>query len=253
MESFSSAPLAFLVIIGLIAFIPYIAFTLFLNDFHKVLYGKGSVLIFIPFFFFQSYFLGKVCFNNAFGWGMVALGFVSSKTTLLGRNMTIIKDNQLRNTIAFIYIIIQVVLTIYAIIKFVRIKKQMKIGAAANAGNTGGQVPFGTINQTDPFAMQNPNSNIPPNQYNPQNSTNPNYAPNPLSNVADASSIGKLDPNITIDSIIHHAPDTTLQASANETLTTNTPTVETEIEVLDLNPTTELNQVSVDTNNPNNM
>ena len=111
----------------------------------------------------------------------------------------------------------------------------------------------GSVNQTDPFAVQTPNANIPTNQYNPQNSTNPNYAPNPLSNVTDASSISKLDPNVTIDSIIHHAPDTTLQASANDSLTTNISTVETEIEVLDLNPTTELNQVSVDTNNPNNM
>ena len=123
MGQFSSSPLVYLVIIALIAFIPYIAFTLFLNDFHKILYGKGSFLIFIPFFFFQPYFLGKVCFNSAFGWGMVALGFVSYKTTLLGRNMTIIRDNQLRNTISTIYIIIQIVLIIYAIIKFVRIKK----------------------------------------------------------------------------------------------------------------------------------
>ena len=59
MGQFSSSPLVYLVIIALIAFIPYIAFTLFLNDFHKILYGKGSFLIFIPFFSSNYIFLAK--------------------------------------------------------------------------------------------------------------------------------------------------------------------------------------------------
>lgn len=251
MGQFSSSPLVYLVIIALIAFIPYIAFTLFLNGFHKILYGKGSFLIFIPFFFFQSYFLGKVCFNSAFGWGMVALGFVSSQTTLLGKNMTIIRDNQLRNTITTIYIIIQIVLIIYAIIKFVRIKKQMKMGAVAANGNTEGQVPLGPIDQTDPFAVQTPTQAMPANQINVQ-TIQPEAAAEESQTATiqptTTSSIAGVDPNATIESIIHHAPATNSQEPA-----VSNATVESEVEQLDLNPTTEINTIPVDTNNPNNM
>lgn len=249
MEKYIEMLKIYAIIVVPILILFYILFCLFLNDLHKLEYGKSNYLTFIPFFYFHSYFLGKVTFNKTVGWMLVGLDFISSKVELFGKDVTVIKDNVIRSAVGNIFFALQIILIVYGIYKYITLKKKIKAGITGQAA----MAVNGSVNQTDPFAVQTPNANIPPNQYNPQNSTNPNYEPNPLSNVADASSISKLDPNITIDSIIHHAPDTTLQASANETLTTNIPTVETEIEVLDLNPTTELNQVSVDTNNPNNM
>ena len=235
-------------IVLVIRIVIFIILAVFLNKFHKLLYGRDTALVWIPILPFQTYFLGKLAFNPAVGWILVIAEILSSNMEIFGYKIPSIRE-EMETRLGMIIFLIEIVIFIYAVIKYFKIKKQLM------GGNYGGAttmsppptIPNGPINQTDPFAVQNiptvPNQMpIVPNQMPivpnqgvmGQNVVQPNVAPTPV----QAPQNPKFDPNITIDSIIHHASDAAPAAP---------------IEQLDEGPIVPVNPAPVDTNNPNNM
>lgn len=91
----------------------------FLNDFNKLLYGKGTALAWIP--FANIYLLGKLAFNKVVGWGLLILCAITSEYTI-----TINGDTEYYSIFpgsSKIYSIAVIGLLVYAIIKYNKIKK----------------------------------------------------------------------------------------------------------------------------------
>ena len=293
MEQILKMILGITIIAFIIAIAIYIAEVIFLNKFNKLVYGKGTVLAWIP-FYCQSYLLGKLAFNKTVGWILVALDFVSSKVSLLGMDVTLIKDEKTRGVVGTIRTIIFIGILIYAIYKYFQLKKQVGgvIPGASQQTAPQNAVPNGAMNQTNPFANPSPVPNMTPNQnmnqvpnmglnqtdpfanqvngvqqmngVQPTNVASTNIAP---TNPVPAQTTSSVDPGATIESIIHHAPDAsqinstptndvvpTAEPLASQPPTNNVvPTVETLTTPIPPTPVVDQNIIPVDTNNSNNM
>ena len=118
--------LGFLLIIFLILLLViYIAQAVFLNKFNKLVYGKGTAMAWIP--IFNIYLLGKLTFNKLVGWILVICSFLTTKTTttvngVVTSEFTILPQNIIPIFQA-VYSVIIIVLFIYAIIKYFKIKR----------------------------------------------------------------------------------------------------------------------------------
>ena len=114
-------------ILFFIAFIVlYIVIGKFLDNFNKLKYGQGTALAWIP--FCRIYLLGKLTFNKIVGWVLIALLFVSAKYTTtdsygVEKEFTIFGE---KNTeiISFIFGITCLVLLIYAIMLYKKMKNE---------------------------------------------------------------------------------------------------------------------------------
>lgn len=78
----------FIVMLLVIFVVCYAALAIFLNSFNKKLYGKSSIMAWIP--FANVFLLGKLTFNKDAGYGLVALFVLSCTLTMRIDRMTII-------------------------------------------------------------------------------------------------------------------------------------------------------------------
>ncbi len=107
------------IIILFIAIIIYIIEAIFLTKFHKLLYGKGTALAWIP--FANIYLLGKLTFNKLIGWILLGATIVLGSSTTTTINGETIK-HQLIPGGSGIMNIVRIGFWIYAIVKYIRIK-----------------------------------------------------------------------------------------------------------------------------------
>ena len=96
------------IIAVIIAVVIYIIGSLFLSKFHKLLFGWGTVLAWLP--FTRTYILGKVTFNKTMGWIMV------------GCNLFLSFANSNNYSFVYLYEFVEFGLFIYAFIKYKKIK-----------------------------------------------------------------------------------------------------------------------------------
>lgn len=284
---------ALLIIALIIIIVIFIVIGVILNKLNKLMYGKGTALAFIP--LCQTYLLGKLTINKIAGWVLIVLTFVFSQTTTTINGVkvdrSIIKNATLRNTLSTILTVIELGLVIYAIYKYVKLKKQAVTGNVAAAVAQPVGVLNGAVDQTNPFAAGNqaPSMAAPvasPNVGQPINtiqqgvntvSVDP-FQPSasaPMSNQAPADpfqanasanpqapSNSGIDPNATIDSIIQHSPDTIqMEPTISNPEISTGPTMEPTLVSTPIPeagqpstvPQMDINSTPVDTNNPNNM
>ena len=103
----------------------YIAIAIFLNKFHKLVYGKGSALCWIP--VANSYILGKLTINNIYGWVLVICTLLNASISINnnGQNTTVGNLPESKSSpISTIFGIVQLITLIYAIVKYNKIKNE---------------------------------------------------------------------------------------------------------------------------------
>ena len=187
----------------------FIAIGVLLNKLHRVIYGRGTALAFIP--FCQTYLLGALTINKIAGWALIIFTFVTSKSTVTinGEKIdkSIIKNAGLRDGLSTALTILELGLVIYAIVKYNKLKKQALMGGSAPVAGTPNLVP--DPNQTTPFpnsvpapAGQVAEQPVPVNNFDPMSAV----APAAVTGPAVPQSNNLPDPNATIDSIIQTAP-----------------------------------------------
>ncbi|MBQ9657828.1 MAG: hypothetical protein IJV31_03570 [Clostridia bacterium] len=103
----------------------YIAIAIFLNKFHKLVFGKGSALCWIP--VANSYILGKLTINNIYGWVLVICTLLNASISITnnGQNTTVgILPESISSPISTIFGIVQLITLIYAIVKYNKLKNE---------------------------------------------------------------------------------------------------------------------------------
>ncbi len=113
-----------LILLFLICIITHIALAIFLNKLNKLTTGKGTALAWIP--VCNIYLLGKLTFNKIVGWILVGVVFLTTtfSITINGvRTVHTILPEGLRSIVQTFYNIAIVGLLIYAIIKYIKLKK----------------------------------------------------------------------------------------------------------------------------------
>ena len=85
-EVLGSLIIVFLVIaivVIVVALVIYIITSIFMNNLHKKIYGKGTALAWIP--YARTYLLGKLAVNKLIGWIYLGVSLVSTMTVSTGR------------------------------------------------------------------------------------------------------------------------------------------------------------------------
>lgn len=119
---------AIIIVMLIVVIAIYVAQAIFLNKFNKLVYGKGTALAWIP--ICNVYLLGKLTFNKIIGWLLVACVFLTStvSTTINGETTTkTLLPSNINTIISNVYSIAVFGLFIYAIVKYVNLKKKPKI------------------------------------------------------------------------------------------------------------------------------
>lgn len=102
----------------------YIAISIFLNKFNKLVYGKGTAMAWIP--IFNIYLLGKLAINKIVGWILVVCIFLTGTYTTTFNGVetthTILPEN-ISSVVSTLYNLAILGLLIYAIVKYNRLKK----------------------------------------------------------------------------------------------------------------------------------
>ena len=115
-----------LIVIVLLSFFLYIMYALFLNKLNNVMYGKGTIMAWLP--IFNIYLLGKLAFNRLIGLLLIILSIfcVSGEVTIMDKtyNLSIFPAN-ITKIIAIVYVIFVIALYIYAHFKYKRLKLNM--------------------------------------------------------------------------------------------------------------------------------
>ena len=88
METMNGFLYFFITVILLIFIICYAFLAIFLNNFHKKIYGQSTVMAWIP--LANIYLLGKLTFGKDVGYGLVALFLLSCTLTMRIDRMTIV-------------------------------------------------------------------------------------------------------------------------------------------------------------------
>ncbi len=124
MQAIANELAKFFMIFFIVIIAIYIAQAIFLSKFNKLVYGRGTVLAWIP--ICNIYLLGKLTVNKIVGWILVICLFAtgSFSTTVNGvtKTITILPQN-ISSTISSIYSLAVVCLFIFAIIKYFCLKK----------------------------------------------------------------------------------------------------------------------------------
>lgn len=124
MEQFIGIMFGILLIILVIAMAFYVTTGIILFKLNIILYGKGTPMAWIP--FCNIYLLGKLTVNKWMGWLLIILGLISTlfQIDLMGNN--VIGGTLLPPGIVLListgYSIIVLILFIYAIIKYIRLR-----------------------------------------------------------------------------------------------------------------------------------
>ena len=114
------------VVLLLVIIAIYVLYAMFLNNFNKLVYGKGTALAWIP--GCNIYLLGKLTVNKIVGWVLVVLMLLSGSytTTVNGvENTTTILPQPIGTIVSSVYSLAFFGLLIYAIIKYNKLKKEM--------------------------------------------------------------------------------------------------------------------------------
>ena len=85
-EVLGSLIIVFLVIaivVIVVALVIYIITSIFMNNLHKKIYGKGTALAWIP--YARTYLLGKLAVNKLIGWIYLGVSLVSTMTVSTGK------------------------------------------------------------------------------------------------------------------------------------------------------------------------
>ena len=138
-----------MIVVLLAVAVIWAAISMFLNKLHKLMYGKGTIFAWLP--LFQVYLLGKLTINKSVGWGLVLCSFVFSTSTSTLNGVTVdssfIKYAPLRNLLSTALTYAEIGLLIYAIIKYMKLKK----GVVAGGPKEEVPIPNQEVNQDDPF------------------------------------------------------------------------------------------------------
>ena len=116
--------LIFSVIVFIVAIVVYVLESIFLYKFNKLVYGKGTPLAWIP--ICNIYLLGKLAVNKIVGWILVIILFLTGTYTVtvngVEETYTILPEG-IHNVLTVLYYLVFLGLFVYAIIKYMRIKK----------------------------------------------------------------------------------------------------------------------------------
>ena len=123
-----SIAIALLIFVFIIVF--YIIFSIFLNKFNYLKYRKKTALAWIP--ICQIYLLGKLTFNKILGWVLVALILSTAKLSTtdsygVEKEYTFFGE-QTTTFIQSVYGIAIIVLLIYALILYFKLKNEKEKG-----------------------------------------------------------------------------------------------------------------------------
>lgn len=103
----------------------YIFIAILLNKLNKLIYGKGTPMAWIP--LANIYLLGKLTVNKLVGWLLIICFFLTGTvtTTVNGvEKTTSILPEKISNLVSSILGIIIILLFIYAIVKYIKLKKK---------------------------------------------------------------------------------------------------------------------------------
>ena len=101
----------------------YIAISIFLNKFNKLVYGTGTAMCWIP--IFNIYLLGKLAINKLVGWVLVICIFLTGSYTITVNGVSTVHailPEPFHSIVSKLYSIVVLVLFVYAIIKYTRLK-----------------------------------------------------------------------------------------------------------------------------------
>ncbi|MDD6388578.1 MAG: hypothetical protein PUA68_05915 [Bacilli bacterium] len=107
---------------GLIAI--YIACSIFLSNFNKLIYGKGTILAWLP--FTSIYLMGKLAFNNLVGWGLLVICILSSSYTVTVNGVETVQTiapSSIQGPLSKIYPLLNFGVFVYCIVKYNKLKK----------------------------------------------------------------------------------------------------------------------------------
>lgn len=107
---------------GLIAI--YIACSKFLSNLNKLIYGKGTILAWLP--FTSIYLMGKLAFNNLVGWGLLVICILSSSYTVTVNGVETVQTiapASIQGPLSKIYPLLNFGVFVYCIIKYNKLKK----------------------------------------------------------------------------------------------------------------------------------
>ena len=116
-----------LTIIFGILFAVYLTCGIVLTKLHKLKYGKGNILAWIP--YCNYYLLGKLTVNKYMGWGLASLAVLSTALSstlamnLVGNTMTLAK---VRASVSELTSSLSFILLIYAIVEYFDLKKKQE-------------------------------------------------------------------------------------------------------------------------------
>lgn len=113
-----------LILILVIAIAFYVTAGIVLFKLNRIIYGTGTPMAWIP--FCNIYLLGKLTFNKCVGWILIILGIFSStfQFTINGQNVIsgTILPSEIIPIISTGYSIVVIILFIYAIVKYIRLR-----------------------------------------------------------------------------------------------------------------------------------
>lgn len=113
-----------LLLILVIAIAFYVTAGIVLFKLNRIIYGTGTPMAWIP--FCNIYLLGKLTFNKCVGWILIILGLFSStfQFTINGQNVIsgTILPSDIIPIISTGYSIVVIILFIYAIVKYIRLR-----------------------------------------------------------------------------------------------------------------------------------
>jgi|GEM_PF-1755668 len=114
-----------LIVLAVIGLILYILFSIFLNKFNKLVYGKQTVMAWLP--LFNVYLFGKLTINKAFGWLLVIGSFLTFSTTTNVNGIektSSILPSKIMPIYSSIYYLVSFIVLILGIVKYFRLKKE---------------------------------------------------------------------------------------------------------------------------------
>lgn len=116
------------IFILILIFIIYAMQAIFLSKFNKLVNGRGTAMGWLP--IANIYLLGKLTFNKIVGWILVALIFSTGTLTITINgieNKYKLFPDDVNAVVSTLLVILILGLFIYAIIKYINMKKKNKI------------------------------------------------------------------------------------------------------------------------------
>ena len=109
---------------GLIAI--YIACSKFLSNLNKLIYGKGTILAWLP--FTSIYLMGKLAFNELAGWGLLVICILSSSYTITVNGVETVQTiapASIQGPLSKIYPFLNLGVLVCCILKYNKLKKSV--------------------------------------------------------------------------------------------------------------------------------